>query len=65
MVVVYATDASILWTISIGVYFCVVVFSESLAVGKRITPLFYLVSWGVPLAVVTWLMASDLLGMCS
>lgn len=61
--VVYATDASTLWTISIGLYFFIIIFCESLKVGERIIPLFYVISWGIPIPVVAWLLLSGLLGM--
>ena len=50
----YATNASILWTISIAFYMFIVVVLQKDRLAFILSPLYYLMSWGVPLVITVW-----------
>ena len=60
--IIFCSDASILWTISVGIYFFVTIALQRPRHAKRLLPVFYLVSWGVPLSIVMWLLLTHSLG---
>lgn len=61
--IIFASDAAILWTISIGTYFFVTIALQNPKNAGRLLPAFYVFSWGVSLSVVLWLLITNSLGI--
>lgn len=60
--IIFASDAAILWTISIGVYFFVTIALQQPKHALRLLPIFYVLAWGVSISTVLWLLLTDSLG---
>jgi hypothetical protein len=60
--ITFASDAAILWTISIGVYFFITIALQRPKHARRLLPVFYIISWGTAVAVVLWLLLTGSLG---
>lgn len=63
--IIFASDAAVLWTLSIGVYFFVTIALQRPRQASRMLPVFYFFSWGIPLGVSFWLVFTKSLGRCN
>lgn len=48
------TNSSILWTIWIAFYMLVIIVFQKESIANKLLPLYYILSWGLPLAVTVW-----------
>lgn len=65
LVITFCNDTSILWTISVAVYFFVVIALQSPKKAVKLLPAFYILNWGIPLGIVVWLLLKGSLGECN
>ena len=59
---VYATLASFLWSMLIAVYLLVLMISKRPLVAKILVPLFYCISWGIPVIIIVILAVNRYFG---
>lgn len=58
----FATNSSILWTVAIAFYMLMRVAFKKESIADKLIPLYYIISWGVPLAVTVWFSLVGYLG---
>ena len=61
-VTMFGVIATFLWTLAMAVYLLVIIVFEKKVVGKRLTVLFFILCWGVPLVIVIVCGAEKYLG---
>jgi len=62
LVITFCNDTSIFWTVSVAVFFFVVIVLQRPKRAARLLPVFYFVNWGIPIGIVIWLLLEGSLG---
>ena len=65
LVITFCNDTSIFWTVSVAVFFFVVIALQRPKRATKLLPMFYLVNWGIPIGIVIWLLLKGSLGRSS
>ena len=58
----FGTNVSILWTIMIAVYMLIAIVFKKQRTADCLLPVYYIVSWGIPLGIMIWFGAVGFLG---